>query len=88
MGFINETKKALNLKGNFSNLTSCNVIFNHGATIEGFKKIHELSDQKILALCHENKKIEILGSNLKISEMSFKELIIEGKISSINFLEN
>lgn len=87
MGFINESKKALGIN-NLSSEISCQVILNQGAIIEGYKKICELSSERILTLCQTNNKIEILGDDLKIKEISFKELIVSGKIKTINFLEN
>lgn len=85
MGFINETANLLGLDFSNTNQTFCYVSPNNGVVIEGFKKIFELSKEKIVVLCEDKKRLEILGNNLFIKEISFKELAINGVISTISF---
>ena len=85
MGFIDETKHLLGIDHTLKNQTLCQVSPNYGVLIEGYKKIYELSNTKIMVLCVDGKKLEIQGKNLKIKEISHKELSINGIISAINF---
>ena len=85
MGFIDETKHLLGIDNTLKNQTLCQVSPNNGILIEGYKKIYELSNTKIRVLCIDGKNLEIQGQNLKIKEISHKELSINGAISAINF---
>lgn len=85
MGFINETNKLLGIDNSIKNQTFCYVAPNNGVVIEGYKKIYELSKVKISTLCEDGKKLEIIGNNLSIKEISYKELSINGTISTVNF---
>jgi len=85
MGFINETNKLLGIDKTLKNQTFCNVAPNYGVVIEGYKKIYELSKTKIVLICNDGKKVEIIGSNLIIKEVSFSELSVNGTISTLNF---
>lgn len=84
MGFIDETNNILGLS-DFSNTFLCYATIN-GVVVEGYKKIYELSNKKITLFCENAKKIDIIGENLEIKELSHKEICIKGEISSINFL--
>jgi len=53
---------------------------------KAYKRIFELSSTKILVLLENNNQIEIIGNNLKIKEISHKELSINGKIKTLNSL--
>ena len=85
MGFIDETAKILGFDHTLKNQTFCYLSPNCGIAIEGYKKIYELSNTKITVLCVDGKKLEILGNNLSIKEISHKELSINGTISTLNF---
>ena len=87
MGFIKETSKLLGISNNYSSETFCYLSHNHGIVVEGHKKILELSLEKIKVLCEDKLKIEILGNNLNIKEISFREICVTGKIKAINFEE-
>ena len=85
MGFINETIKLLGIDNSIKNQTFCYVSPKNGVIVEGYKKIYELSNTKITVFCEDGKKLEILGNNLSIKELSYKELSINGTINTINF---
>ena len=82
MGFLDETSKLIGIN-DISN-TYC-ISSTNGVVIEGYKKIYELSQTKITLLCEQNNKIDILGSNLEIKEISHRELCIIGDVKTINF---
>ena len=85
MAFIDETYRLLNIAPTLKNSTLCQVSPSHGLLVEGYKKIYELSNTKIMVLCKDGKKLEIIGTDLKIKEISHKELSINGTISTLNF---
>lgn len=84
MSFFNESIKTLCIN-NSPNLLYCQVFPDKGITIDGYKKIIELSNSKIIILSEQSKKIEILGRDLLIKEISNRELNIAGTILTINF---
>ena len=86
MGFIDETKKMLNINKDFVNQTFCYLSPENGIVIEGYKKIYELSNTKITVYCEDKKRLEVFGEHLIIKEISFKELAINGKITTVNIL--
>ena len=86
MGFVDETNKLLGIDNSLKNQTFCHVSPMFGIVVEGYKKIYELSNNKIMILCEDKKQLEILGENLLIKEISHKELAINGIIKTINFL--
>lgn len=84
MGFINETREVLGLN-NLKNATFCYISPENGIIVEGYKKIHELSNTRIILLCEDSKKLEIIGNKLSIKEIAHKEISILGSIKTINF---
>jgi len=84
MGFIKETREILSLT-NLKNTTFCYISPNKGVVVEGYKKIYELSNIKIILLCEDTKKLEIIGTNLSVKEIAHKEISILGNINTINF---
>lgn len=86
MGFIDETTKLLGIDKDIKNQTFCYLYPSKGIVIEGYKKIYELSNTKITALCEDGKRLEIIGNNLIIKEISYKELSINGIITNLNIL--
>ena len=86
MGFVDETNKLLGIDNSLKKQTFCYVSPMFGIVVEGYKKIYELSNNKIMILCEDKKQLEILGENLLIKEISHKELAINGIIKTINFL--
>lgn len=85
MGFLDETINLLGINNLSSEHAFCYVSASKGMIVEGYKKIYELSQTKITLYCEQGKKIDIFGNNLKIKELSHKEICITGTISSINF---
>lgn len=86
MGFYDETKKLLGINKQEFEAPLLSTSPQSGTIIEGYKKILELSDTKIIILCSNNKNLEIIGLNLCIKEMARNEITIKGKITTINFL--
>ena len=88
MGFIDETASALGIDEKIKEKVFCYFSPLHGISVEGYKKIYELSHEKIVLLCKPHSKLEIFGDDLKIKEIGTSEISIKGKIQTINFFEN
>ena len=86
MGFIDETIKLLNIKEIKDTDSFCYLSFSHGIVIEGYKKIYEISKTKITVLLDNSKQLEIIGQNMIIKELSYKELSINGQITTLNLI--
>ena len=88
MGFIDETTRALGIDEKLKNKVFCYFSPLHGITVEGYKKIFELSHNKIVLICQNLSKLEIHGEDLKIKEIATSEICIKGRISTINCIES
>lgn len=86
MGFLDETATALGIDEKTKTNTSCYISFSSGMVIEGYRKICELSNEKISLICEKGKTLTIFGNNLKIKEIAHREISILGTISSVNFV--
>lgn len=87
MSFLDETAKTLGIDRLVKEKVFCYFSPLHGITIEGYKKIFELSQNKIVLLCPNSSKIEILGEDLKIKDIATNEISIKGRIKTINYLD-
>ena len=85
MSFFDETLNNLNIKNKLNNVF-CSFSPDYGIVIEGHKKIIELTPTKIILLCSNNKKMEVLGNNLRIQNIATEEISISGTITAINII--
>lgn len=83
MAFSDEINKCIESTTNNINDVICTFSLANGITIEGYKKILELSDTKIILLCQNAARLQILGTNFCIEEIAFGEICISGKVDSI-----
>ena len=88
MAFLDETAKVLGIDDKIKSKVFCYFSPLHGITVEGYKKIFELSKEKVVLLCQPYSKLEIIGQELKIKEIATSEISIKGRIETINYLEN
>ncbi len=61
------------------------IIYKDKLDIINYEKIIELSDNEIIVT--SNKKITVVGKNLKLNKMLNKEILILGEINKISFDE-
>ena len=61
------------------------IIYKDKLDIINYEKIIELSDNEIIVT--SNKKITVVGKNLKLNKMLNKEILILGEINKISFYE-
>ena len=83
MGFIDETKQNLGLTDNNLNDVVCTFSLANGITVEGYKKILELSETRVVLLCQNAIRLELLGNNFCVQEIAFGEICLSGQIDSI-----
>lgn len=86
MGFLNEQLSSLNLDGISNQDVVCTFIVGKGVCVEGYKKIFELSEKRIVLFFENKKSIEIIGENLQIKEIAKSDISIFGNVKSINLL--
>ncbi len=82
MAFLDETAKLLGI----DEKTRTNTFVyasQSGVVVEGYKKIQELSNAKITLI--GNPTTTIIGKNLQVKEISYREMSVEGEISSVQF---
>ena len=82
MSFIEEINQLLNIDGSASDIC---VTFmpSKGAVLQGYKKLLEIDDEKILIIGKNKRKILVSGINLEISSLAPSELVIKGKVVSV-----
>lgn len=83
MGFLDEVAKLLEFDEQAKAVPFVYFCLDKGAVVEGYRKIVELSQTKIILLCQDS-TITIEGRDLRIKEISYKEISILGKIQSIS----
>ena len=83
MSFSDEIKESLKLDSDNINDVVCTFSFSSGITVEGYKKILELSDTRVVLLCQNAIKLQLLGNNFCVQEIAFGEICLSGQIDSI-----
>lgn len=83
MSYFNENLKALNIKELIAEDTAIFFILNKGVVVDGFKKIFELSNDKITLSLKCGETLTISGTNLEIKEIATGEISVSGKIKNI-----
>lgn len=84
MGFIDENLSALELGDLAKQDIVCYFSLSKGIVVNGYKKLFELSNTKIILSLNHLKKLEIIGENLAVKEISDGEIILVGQIKTIN----
>ncbi len=57
-----------------------------GAIIQGYKKLLEITDNRLIVLGKNKRKIEVLGINLEIFSLAPSEIVVHGKIVQVGEL--
>lgn len=84
MGFLNEQLSSLKIDDLSKQDVVCTFIIGKGICVEGYKKIFELSEKRIVLFIENKKSLEIVGENLQISEIAKNDIFILGTVKSIN----
>ncbi|MBQ7466898.1 MAG: YabP/YqfC family sporulation protein [Clostridia bacterium] len=83
MSFFDETQESLHLIKDNINDVVCTFSLSSGITVEGYRKILELSDTKVVLLCQNAIKLQILGTDFCVQEIAHGEICLSGQIDSI-----
>lgn len=86
MAFIDESTSSLSLKELAKNQVACYFALGVGVVVDGYKKLFELSDTKIVLLLLDGKKLQLAGEKMIIKELSVSEITITGSVQSITVL--
>lgn len=84
MGFIDENLSALELGDLAKQDVICYFSLSKGVVVNGYKKLFELSSTKIILTLNKLNKLEILGENLAVKEISASEIVLVGQVKTIN----
>lgn len=84
MSFFDEQLSDLGISELAKNSVCCTFILGAGIFVEGFKKLFELSNTKIVLCLTGGKMLELWGENLEIKQMTKSEISISGTIKNIN----
>lgn len=78
MEFIQELDELLGISN--SNDICVTFMVGSGAVVYGYKKLLEISDEKLIVLGKNKRKLRISGKNLAIKSLAPSEIVIKGKI--------
>lgn len=86
MSFLSEIYEMLKISGKENDM---NVWFmcSKGAVVQGYKKLLKISDQTIVVVGKNKRKIEVCGKFLEIESLAPSELCVSGKIESIRSID-
>ena len=82
MGFLSEINELLDIDNVSSDLT-ITFMPSKGAVVQGYKKLLEITDTKVLVIGNNKRKIEICGLNLEIFSLAPSEIVVHGKVTSV-----
>ncbi len=51
-----------------------------GAIVQGYKKLQEITDTKLVVLAKNKRIIQICGTNLEIFSLAPSEIVVHGKV--------
>jgi len=82
--------KNLHFRENFKNflfdLDNFISIYENNLHVFNYEKLEKLSDDEIIIIIIDNKKVKINGNNLNIKQMTKQELLINGLILKVEFV--
>lgn len=84
MSFINEINELLGI--NNQNDMCVTFMVNSGAVVQGYKKLIEISDTKLVVVGKNRRKLQISGQQITIVSLAPYEIVIHGKISCVEEL--
>lgn len=82
MSFEQEIKEMLGLDKSISDIYVY-VVVSKGAVVQGYKRLLEISDTRLIVLGKNKRKLQICGNNLEIFSLAPSEIVVHGKITMI-----
>ena len=83
MSYFDENLKYLNISELAIESVCCTFILNKGVCVQGYKKIFELSNKKIVLMIKTGERLGISGENLEIKEIATSEISVSGVVKNI-----
>lgn len=83
MAYLNEQLGSLNISDLANESVCCTFILSKGVCVQGYKKIFELSNKKIVLMIKTGERLEISGENLEIKEIATSEISVSGVVKNI-----
>lgn len=83
MAYLNEQLGSLNISDLANENVCCTFILHKGVCVQGYKKIFELSNKKIVLMIKTGERLEISGENLEIKEIATSEISVSGVVKNI-----
>lgn len=84
MDFIQELDELLGISN--SNDICVTFMVGSGAVVYGYKKLLEISDEQLIVLGKNKRRLGIFGKNLVIKSLAPSEIVIKGKIARVEEL--
>lgn len=85
MDFIQELDELLGISK--SSDICVTFMVGSGAVVYGYKKLLEISDEKLIVLGKNKRKLSIIGKHITISSLSPSEIVLKGKIIRVEELD-
>ena len=82
MSFEQEIKEMLKIDEALSDMYVTFVV-SKGAVVQGYKKLLEISDTRLVVLGKNKRKLQICGNNLEIFSLAPSEIVVHGKITLV-----
>lgn len=79
MSFLAEINELLNIDGISSDMCVTFMV-SKGAVVQGYKKILSITDDKLVVMGKNKRKLAITGSNLEIYSLAKAEIVVRGKV--------
>lgn len=83
MSYFDENLKSLNISELAIETTTVHFILHEGIVVEGFKKIFELSENKITLALKTGETLIVTGDKLEVKEIAKGEISVAGEIYNI-----
>ena len=87
MSFVEEIN---NLLGFDASCTDMYVTFvvSKGVVVQGYKKLLEINDTRLVVLGKNKRKLAICGNSLEVFSLAPSEIVVHGKVSSVGEVDD
>ena len=82
MSFLEEINEMLGIDKVTSDLC---VTFmpSRGAVVQGYKKLQEIGEERLVVVAKNKRKISVCGKNLEIFSLAPAEIVVHGKVEKV-----
>lgn len=86
MSFIQEINSLLGIDG-ITQDVYITFMASKGAVVQGYKKLLEITDTKLVVIGKNKRKIQICGHGLEIFSLAPSEIVVHGKICFVGEID-